>query len=247
MSSAFILSAMLLAFRMLPLFVVAPITVFKRAPVLLRVVLTVALALVLATPLVPDTDATALTLTWSMLVMEFLLGTAMAFGFHAAIGAINALGHVIDQQMGLAAAAVFDPSTDQSSSLVAETLTLAALVGFLALDGHHAVLRGFSLLATSIPPGAAVLPDERFLYVLGTQFGLAFALVAPVMVGMWLTDFGLAMISRAAPQANIYFVAAPVKLAVGLLVLAWLSATMLPALARMYDRALSAWSAGLGG
>lgn len=243
MTSAFLAHTLLLSFRMLPLFVVAPITVFRRLPVMVRVVLTIALAMVFAGA---SATASAPTVTWYLLSMEFILGMTLAFGFHAAIGAVNAMGHVLDQQMGLAAAAVFDPSTDQTSSLIAETLTLAAFVGFLALDGHHAVLRGLSALTATIPPGTAVTPDTQLLQVLGMQFSLAFVLVAPIMVGMWLMDFALALASRAAPQANIYFVAIPVKLAIGLLVMAWLSSSMLPALSRMFGGVLNSWSASLG-
>lgn len=243
MTSIFLAQTLLLAFRMLPLFIVAPITVFKRLPVLVRIVLTITLAMVFAgaTP-----KGNPIIVTWSMLVSEFTLGLVLAFGFHAAIGAINAMGHVVDQQLGLAAAAVFDPGTEQSSSLIAETLTLAALIGFLAIDGHHALLRGLSALATSIPPGAAVAPDMQIINVLAMQFALAFAMVAPIMIGMWLTDFALALVSRAAPQANIYFVAAPLKLAVGLLAVAWLCAAMLPALNQIFDNALTSWSTSLG-
>lgn len=244
MTSTFIASTLLLFFRLLPVFVVAPIMVFRRIPVMVRVVFAIAIAAVLASTVALERP---INLSWLMLASEFVLGLSFAFGFHAALGAIGTMGHVVDQQMALAAAAVFDPGTEQTASLVSETLTFAALIGFLILDGHHAVLRGLSVMADLIPPGTTISLSPQFLQVLGVQFVLAFALVAPVMVGMWLADFALALMSRAAPQANIYFVAAPVKLGLGLLALSWLTASVLPTLGKMFGAALDSWPAAVGG
>ena len=243
MTATFIACTLLLFFRLLPLFVVSPIMVFRRLPVTVRVVFSIAIAAVLASATALDRP---IHLSWLMLASEFILGLSFAFGFHSALGAIGAMGHVIDQQMALAAAAVFDPGTEQTASLVSETLTFAALIGFLILDGHHAVLRGLSVMTDLIPLGTAISLSPQFLQVLGVQFALAFALVAPVMIGMWLADFALALMSRAAPQANIYFVAAPVKLGLGLLALAWLTSSVLPVLGKMFSTAIDTWPTTVG-
>lgn len=244
MTSTFIASTLLLFFRFLPVFVVSPIMVFRRLPVTVRVAFSLAIAAVLASTVALDVTVN---LSWLMLASEFVLGLSFAFGFHAALGAVSAMGHVIDQQMALAAAAVFDPGTEQTASLVSETLTFATLIGFLILDGHHAVLRGLSVMTDLVPPGTVISLSPQFIQVLGVQFSLAFALVAPVMVGMWLADFALALMSRAAPQANIYFVAAPIKLGLGLLALSWLTASVMPTLAKMFGAALDSWPTAVGG
>lgn len=239
MSNALADSTVLLSFRLLPLFVVAPIEVFRRLPLLARLVLTVALALVLAlaAPLPVDPP------NWATVAWEFTLGVALAFGLHVAVGVAHMFGHVLDQQVGLAAAVIFDPSTDQASSLIAETLQLAVVVGFIAVGGHHALLRALAELTAAVPPGAPFRLSVGMFAQLGMLFGIGLALVAPIMLLMWLIDFALALVSRAAPQANVYFVSIPLKVGIALLALAWLSGRVLPVLYRLFAVALESWSA----
>lgn len=228
----------MLSFRMLPVLVVAPVAIFKRLPVAARIVLAILLSSILAT-----TAPTAATeIGWSALAREFFLGVALAFGFHAALAAAHTFGHVLDQQMGFAAVTVFDPSAQHANSLVAEYLQLAVLVGFIAVGADHALLRGLAVVVQEVPPGASVDIGPGLLAQLGAQFSVGFALVAPLMVLMWLIDLGIAMISRAAPSANVYFVAIPLKVGVALCALAWLSSRILPVVFSLFNGVIDSWS-----
>lgn len=239
----FVISA-LIFFRLLPIIVVAPIMMLRRVPVLIRVILGVSVATILTSGYDSATNNINLTFGWASLFTEFFIGMILAFGFHAAQGSMQVMGHIIDQQVGFAAASVFDPASEQMHSLIGELLTLMILVAFLSLNIHHQLLIGIAATIQAIPLGQPLsLNIETLWQILGTQFALAFALACPVILTVWLIDVVLALASRSMPQANIYFVAMPVKIALGLLLVVWLTSYVLPHLSHMFETIFNSWLA----
>lgn len=237
----FVISA-LTFFRLLPIIIVSPIMMLRRVPLLVRVILGISLAIILATGYSNTNNNVYLTFNWASLFSEFLIGMVLAFGFHVAQGCMQVMGHVIDQQVGFAAATVFDPASEQMHSLIGELLVLMVLVTFLSLDIHHKLLLGIASTIHAIPLGQSVhLNIEVLWQVLSIQFALAFALACPVILSLWLVDVILALASRSLPQANIYFVAMPVKIAIGLLLVVWLTGYVLPHLAHMFELIFNHW------
>ncbi|XVN16195.1 flagellar biosynthetic protein FliR [Pseudomonas corrugata] len=92
---------------------------------------------------------------------------------------------------------------------------------FIVLNLHHDLLRGFAQLLVAVPPGSVSLStlSLSLATVMTQQFLLAFMIVVPVLVGLWLIDIAFAFMSRSMPQANVYFLSLPIKLGVGVLIL----------------------------
>lgn len=239
----FFATTTLIFFRLLPIWIVAPIAMFKRIPALVRIVLSIAIAMILTVGYTNTPLHAAVSMTWMSLGSEFLLGLILAFGFHAAQGSVQTMGHIIDQQIGFAAASVFDPASEQTQSLIGELLTLVVLIAFLTFDVHHALLRGIASTMSLIPPGHPLTLNSNSLWqVLGLQFAFGFALTCPVILTLWLVDVTLALTSRSLPQANIYFVALPIKIGIGLLLIVWLSSHALPQIAHMFESIFDSWA-----
>jgi len=237
--SALAINIALIAFRLMPLLLVMPLALFRRAPVIVRLFLLVALSVVIAgaTP-----QASLSSFTWAMLIIEFLIGVSMAFSFLAAQAAVQTMGRALDQQIGFAAANVLDPTSEQMESITGQVMVLALMMTFVTFDVHHAMLRGVVTIIEAHPPGSTMLWNASLLKILGIQFSAGFALVAPVMLIMWLADISLAFVSRSLPQANIYFVGLPLKVAVGTLALAWMISHVTPTMLGMLESSLNAWS-----
>lgn len=231
------LDLVLLAFfRLTPLLLVTPITPFSRLPLLVRVAVTLLMALLMAGINPPG----AFRLQAATLATEFAFGMAMAFGFHAAIAGLQAAGKLLDQQIGFSAAAVLNPATQLTDALVGEILVIAFVLVFLSVDGLQQVLAGFAALQQVVPLGAAFIPaPQSIVATLGKMLVMGFMLASPVIVLMWLTDFMLAVASRSMPQANVYFLAIPIKLAIGMLALSALlmqaRAVLIPILNATFD------------
>jgi flagellar biosynthesis protein FliR len=107
------------------------------------------------------------------------------------------------------------------TGLVAEVLVWTLGILFVTLNLHHDLLRVFSLLLVVVPPGSVSLMNFSgpVMGILTQQFLLAFMIVMPVILGLWLIDTAFALLSRSMPQANVYFLSLPIKLGVGVFIL----------------------------
>lgn len=243
MSAAFPVVALLIAVRLLPLLVVMPVAVFARIPLGVRIILALAFGAVLAAGLPPQSG---LALTPEAVAREFFTGMVLAFGVHVSLAALDMAGRLIDLQMGFYAAGVFDPATSNVVGLMSEFLVLGFLMLFMALDLHHVLLRALAEMLVVVPPGqggVALLSPEMGSF-LSRQFLAAFLLMSPVIVGLWLTDVAFAFMSRSMPQANIYFLALPVKVGVGLLLLVLTLPLMAQGMTALFLRGLSPQAEG---
>ena len=234
----------LIALRIGPLFVLAPVFGAVAIPVRVRVFLALSFAIVLAAALGP-VPLTSLAPAQLMVAAagELLLGIAFAFGMFAAFGAFLFGGRVLDLQIGFGVAALIDPATRNQSPLLGTALNLLAVVVFFAVDGHHAVLRALAWSLERLPPGA---PLQSFdAGAIAAQFGVMFAyglmLVAPAVFALLLLDVALAVVARTMPQMNIFIVAMPLKIVVGLAVLALSVRHMLPAMTKVFDSVPRYW------
>ena len=234
----------LIALRIGPLFVLAPVFGAVAIPLRVRVFLALSFALVLAAAIKPpplaSLDPAALIVAAAG---EMLLGIAFAFGMFAAFGAFLFGGRVLDLQIGFGVASLIDPATRNQSPLLGTALNLLAVAVFFAVDAHHAVLRGLAWSLERLPPGAPLQALDGG--AIAAQFGVMFAyglmLVAPAVFALLLLDVALAVVARTMPQMNVFIVAMPLKIVVGLLVLALSVRHMLPAMMKVFDSVPRYW------
>lgn len=246
MLTAFFLNTLLVSVRLIPLIVASPIVFFSRIPLTVRLLLALALAAVMASA-IAATQTPVLSLP--VLLGELLLGVVMAFGFHAAHAGLDLAGKLIDTQIGLNAAGVFDPGTSNMTGLIAELLAMAFALLFVVLDMHHALLRVFSELLKAIPPGSVstAVFSVSLAAVLTQQFLLAFMIMVPVILGLWLIDTAFAFLSRSMPQANVYFLSLPIKLGVGVFILVLTLPMIVQRLPLLFENALRFSASPAGG
>ncbi|MFI4928357.1 MAG: flagellar biosynthetic protein FliR, partial [Burkholderiales bacterium] len=115
---------------------------------------------------------------------------------------------------------------------------------------HHALLRGIAFSVERFPVGGGwVLGSaaEPMVRQGAGLFTLGFALASPVVLGLLLLDFVLAVVSRNLPQMNIFMVGLPLKITLGLLSLSvWAAGFGAPA-RRLYQAIYQAWNAWFAG
>src|SRR5690606_15966397 len=107
---------------------------------------------------------------------------------------------------------------------------------FFAFDLHLDLYRMLVASTRVLPLGQARLPGDpaALLGMLGSAFLLALMVVAPVVLGLLAVDAGIAYATRSMPQANVYFLALPLKIAMALLLLAATLPYVPALLARLY-------------
>jgi len=199
------------------------------APARVKVGLTVLIAIALMPSVGTFAVGDALPLVL-VVTREIAIGTALALGVRILIAGAEFAGHLAGHQMGLSYGATVDPQSGVRNPLLSVLFGNIAVLTFLMIDGHHAVLRALRQSYSELPVGmgsVGVSLPQSVAQLLGVVFTLGVRLVAPVVLVLVLVEIAMALLARSAPMLNLNAAGAPVRLVVGLIVLA----VMLPAVA----------------
>lgn len=230
------------SFRFAPIILATPIFAFTYIPVFVRVILTVVLSAIIAFSLdAKQIELIPKTLTMVIIASEFSLGLLLALGFHAASAALHMVSQLIDAQIGFAAGATFDPVNYATTSPTGTLFGLVLIATFFFTNIHYEFLLAFSELFRVAPPGVLFSVDTHFFYAISLIFATGFVIASPVIIVLWLVDVSLAVISRSLPQAQIYFVALPLKILIGLYVLSVTLTSSQNTLYSILASALGSW------
>jgi flagellar biosynthetic protein FliR len=209
--------------RILGLVAAAPIFGNTAVPVSIKVAIGVLLAAIIAPTVgaVPPVDP----MSWAGLLIlgqEMLVGLAMGFAMRLVFAAIEFAGEVASSTMGMSFASFFDPSTAGRSSAVSQFVALLATLSFLAVNAHlvllQALAESFFTLPISSTPLSLGAPLELARWG-GRIFSAGLQLSLPILAALLITNLALGILTRAAPQLNIFGIGFPITLGVGLLVL----------------------------
>jgi flagellar biosynthesis protein FliR len=243
--------------RYVPAVVLPGFSPLRWAPALVRIVFAMALAwlTVLAMADAPSTAVFSLEARGAAGWVTAALGElaiGMVFGLVVMIpqAALHTSGWLIDIQAGLGAATLFNPGGQgDPQSLLGTALMLLATVMFFILDMHLELYRGLVASTQVLPVGGlGVRPSaEGFFGLIGSSFLLGLMVALPVLLGLFAIDVGVAYATRSMPQANVFFLALPLKVLAAILLLV-VSLRYAPALMlRLYQDAFSRVPAMLGG
>jgi len=241
--------------RVFGLMATAP--VFNNASLPMRVKLIAGLAVTLAlAPALPPLPQIS-PASWAgllVLVQQGLIGIALGFTMRIVFAGIDLAGELIGLQMGLGFAVFYDPQNAGQSPIVAELTGLLALLIFLALNGHLAML---ALLAESfavLPIGSASFPAagwETLLRWGATIFSVGVLLALPIVSALLIANIALGVLTKVAPTLNLFAVGFPVTLMAGFAMLALSMPYFAPTLEHFFEQGYGAVSAvmraGLGG
>ncbi|MFL6662209.1 MAG: flagellar biosynthetic protein FliR [Rhizobacter sp.] len=238
-------SVFLFSLRLGPLFVLAPVFGFADFPVRLRILLVFAFAvlLVAAVAPAPPPPLTGTGALFAAAAGELTLGAALAFGLMAAFAAFEFGGRVLDIQIGFGVATLFDPASRAQGPLLGTAFNLLAIAVFFAVDGHHAIVRAVADSMIRVPPGAGLehLDVGVMVAQFGSMFGFGLALIAPALVALLLLDIAFAVVARTMPQMNIFIVSMPIKVAIGLFVMALAMRSLGPLLQQVFGALPDYW------
>lgn len=193
---------------------------FAPPPVRIGLAIMVAVLLVPAVPPQSFASTSGLTL---VVAREMAIGVLMALALRAVLAGAELGGHLTGSQLMLSYGSVVDPQGGVRSNLVANLYGNLALISFLMMNGHHALLRALAASYTAIPIGEGGIGPSlagTVVQLLGIVFVLGARLAAPIVVVMLLVEVGTAIMARVAPSLNLLAVAPPIRVAVGLLAMA---------------------------
>ena len=159
-----------------------------------------------------------------VLAKEVAIGMLIGFSTGLVFWIAEGTGFFIDNQRGSSMAEMFDPMSGGSSSLFGVLFTKVLGVLFFLGGGFFAFL---SIIYDSyqIWPVFSYFPTFQsgfavnVLNLLDQMMGLIVTYAAPIVIAMFIAEFGLGLMNRFSPQLNVFFLAMPVKSGIASLVI----------------------------
>ncbi|WP_034293311.1 flagellar biosynthetic protein FliR [Herbaspirillum sp. RV1423] len=210
--------------RILGLLSIAPPFGNASVPMLVKLLLGVAISIAIApgVPVPPALDPMSMT-GLMILMQQFIIGAAMGFAVRVVFSAVEMAGDMISSTMGLGFAVFFDPQSQGRSSAISQMLSLLATLVFLSINGHLILVAVMADSFNTLPITAAPVTAEGFHYIAisGARiFSMGLQLSLPIVVALLITNMALGILTRAAPQLNLFGIGFPITMVAGFVLLA---------------------------
>lgn len=209
--------------RILGLISTVPLLSNVNVPMRIKVALGIMIALVVAPSLgeMPAIDMVSFEGVF-LLAMQFFIGAAMGFTVRIVFAAVEMAGAATGLTMGLGFATFFDPVTEGQSSVISQFLSLLALTIYIATNLHLVVLTVLIDSFETIPVSTIPLGGQFFLDIVhwgGRIFSGGLQLALPMIAVLLITNMSLGILTRAAPQLNLFGIGFPVTIGVGFVII----------------------------
>ncbi|THF81252.1 flagellar biosynthetic protein FliR [Cohnella fermenti] len=221
------LPAFLLVFcRIISFMVVAPIFSTKTVPAILKIGLSFFISYIVFMQVGFNDRVVADGNFIYSIVKEVLAGLIIGYVCYLFFAVVQASGGLMDMQMGLSMANIVDPITGVSAPLMGNFKNMLLILVFLSLNGHHYLITALMSSYDWLPLDNRLLGliaggslTEFLARTFADTFLLALQISAPLVVAMFLLDLSLALLTRAAPQFQVFVIGIPIKIMLGLAII----------------------------
>lgn len=205
----------------------APILGSQLVPGRIKIIAAVAITAVVAPvlPAVPEVPPLSLEAV-ALVVQQLVVGLALGFFLQLVFQTMVLTGQMIAMQMGLGFASMMDPTNGVNVTVVSSFYLMFVTVLFIAFDGHLQMVRVLVESFYTVPMAMdfGFISNSVFPIVnaLGWVFSNAMILALPAITALLISNFAFGIMTRAAPQLNIFALGFPVALMFGLFLI-WLT------------------------
>jgi flagellar biosynthesis protein FliR len=237
-----LLSSWFLPFvRIAAMFSIVPIYSSTSIPVRAKLIAVILITAVIAPtiPAIPEVDAVSFP-GMMMVVQQMIIGFAMGFIFPLVFAVFIMGGHSVAMSMGLGFASMVDPDNGVQVPVVSQLLLMVVTQLFLVAEGHLLIIQILAESFISLPIGGGLVRHDFWQVASwGSKMFLGGVIVAlPVMTGLLLINVAFGVVTKAAPQMNIFAVGFPVTILVGFIILYISLPNLLPHLFNLIDQAV---------
>ncbi|MFX1677789.1 flagellar biosynthetic protein FliR [Mitsuaria sp. CC2] len=207
--------------RTLALFAGMPVFSQRQVPARVRIglALFIAVAAQPSLPAMPVIPLDSLPQLLAVTGQQLLIGLAMGFAVRVVFAALEFAGELIGLQMGLNFAGFFDPSTGSQGTSTSRFLGSMVAFLFVAINGHLMLINSLVESFQAFPVGEEPF---RFLRIAQPQvwgaeiFRMGLWIALPLITMLMFVNLVLGIISRVAPQLNVFSVGFPLTVSIGL-------------------------------
>jgi len=215
-------SFLLPLFRIAALLMTMPVIGTQLVPMRVRLYLSLAICIVLmpTLPAMPEVDAINLR-SFMLIAQEILVGAMLGFTLQLFFHTFVIAGQIVALQMGLGFASMVDPTNGVSVPVIGQFFLMLVTLLFLAMNGHLVVFEVLAESFVTLPVGGGFLVEHHWELAgkLGWVLGAGVLLSLPAITALLVVNLAFGVMTRAAPQLNIFSIGFPLTLVLGLIIL----------------------------
>lgn len=209
-----------------------PVIGARTVPARLRLILMLFTTLMIA-PVLPAAPVTSLLSMqgFTIVIQEVLIGLALGFCMQVVLHVFLLAGQFMAMKMGLGFAAMNDPSSGVSVTILSQFYLLLSTLLFLSTNGHLVILQLMIDSFTTFPIGGGGMNAAHFSMIVGMgswMFSAALLITLPLFTSLMIVNMSFGVMSRSAPQLNVFTVGFPITLIFGFILMWFTLANFLP-------------------
>ena len=201
----------------------APIASETTIPGFVKIVMSLSLAFLMA-PLVQVPAALSIFSAAGMLaaVQEVLIGVAIGMVVQLAFEALTLAGQSVSLTMGLGFATLVDPQRGAQTTVLGQMFMIFGMLTYLAVNGHLVLLGTLAESFQTLPIGITHIDRGFLLSVVlwgARVFESGLLIALPAVIALVIVNLALGVVTRAAPQLNLFGIGFTITLMCGFFVL----------------------------
>ncbi len=206
--------------RITSIFVSMPVIGTRLVPARIRIILGILITVVVA-PMLPSISAIDpfSLLGFMTAAVQVLIGVVIGLVVQITFQVVILGGQVMSMQCGLGFATMNDPQTSVTMPMISQFYLMAVTLVFLALNGHLLIIKLVIDSFNSLPVGMNFfnhLQIDKLLHFTAIMFSGAISIALPAIISILVVNFTFGIMTKAAPQLNIFSIGFPITLVFGL-------------------------------
>lgn len=186
-----------------------------------------------------------------ILIKEFMIGYITGFVANVIFIGVEIAADLISMQMGLTAAQAMNPMTGDTSPILTQAYTILASMIFIGLNGYQWIFSAIYKTFQIMPPGYNIAVGGTLaynvIYLTSQIFTIGLGIALPIFSVLIITDVLLGFTAKMMPQMNIFMVALPVKIYLGIILFVMLTPPMCSQIQILLEKYLTSIISVLGG
>ncbi len=200
---------------------------WRGIPVLVRVYLSVMLAVIIFLTLgeqwdfSPPTPVDALIMVMKELVTGLSIGFFMVLFFTVFV----MTGEFLARQAGLMFARVFDPTVEDQVNVMGMFMNFMIIIFYLTINAHHPMIKAMADSFLLIPPGTGLFDTGNvggLMRMSADMIATAFKIIAPISFILFIINFAMGLLAKTVTQLNVFFMMMPLKIIISVVLVAFL-------------------------
>jgi len=226
--NTYLMAGALVFARLIGFFRFAPIFNRKDIPPLVKIPLALLVTIFIVPFLSPEKVLTQCDSFMLSIVLNIVTGAIIGYMAQLITLAIDSGAEMINMQMGLQSATALDPTTSAQVSILTKLISLMGILIFIQLGGifwlFKALLRSFEIfpLYSSSLPIAKLANMDLLIKMSSNTLYMGLQIASPILLATLAQDIILGVISRTAPQVNVFTLSFLFKPVIGAAILIWI-------------------------